>query len=312
MIDADSRAPLTTLMLLRGWEEYARTGRQLSERSVHLYSRMLTALMADLKVELHEVTEEMLLAWLSPPEDGGTGRRRGQRPNGGGDGWNRTARLRALRHFYGWAVRRGHVPQDPTLMLTNPRPRKMRPRWIEKADILAILQAARTMSDRRVAPTLALMYYTGCRVGSLAGARREDVDLAKGELYWRVAKRGITYTSPLSDKALMAARRLIELADYTPPGGLRKNTLVGVGEERIRQWLTEACHRAKVKRVTPHQFRHSFGTHLATDPSVDIRTWVELMGHSNPGQFTRYAGVDRTGLRGALGNVDVDDDGWFG
>lgn len=286
-VSDDADRGRSTIALLQRWGDYAVTAAGLKEETALRYSRVLTAMASDLKTELADVSEEQLIGWLST---------RG----GGGRGWNREVRIRAIRHFFAWAARRGILERDPSLELKIGKRPRPKPRWIDPPDITAILEAASGMPDERVGPTLALMCFTGCRVGSLCGALVDDVDLERRELHWRKAKKDVTYTSPLNDEAMVAVRRLIALRDYAPYAGVRRITLVGVGEERVRQWLTEACDRAQVKRVTPHQFRHSFGTAIATNPDIDIRSWVALMGHSGPGEFTRYAGTNRGRLHEAV------------
>lgn len=282
----------SSMTLLRDWSDWAIASRSLGENSVAQYRRVLVRLSADLTLDLIDVDEPMLVRWINETA---------------GSVWNRNLRLKALRSFYGWAQRRGFIEENPTKELGIGRRLKSKPRGIAKPDLILILKAAGEMEDPRVGPVLTLLYYTGARIGSLAGCLREDVDLEAGEIWWRRAKAGKSYSSPLTGPALAAAIRLIELRDYVPTRGTRRPTLVGVGEERIRQWLHEACDLAHVKRVTPHQFRHSFATALATDPRVDIRTWVELMGHSGPAEFNRYAGASRTRMREALSHLDLED-----
>lgn len=270
--------------LLRSWSEYA-MAHGLSDGDVAQYRRIILAFQSDLMVELAQATEEAIVSWLG---------------NGPSGKWGRETRSRALRHFYGWASHHKHLPRDPTRALIVGRKRPGQPREIEKVDIGKILSAAREMEDPRVAPALTLLYLTGVRVGSLAGASPEDVDLVGRKIYWRAAKRNRTYTSPLNDEALEAARTLVELGDYHPFTASRRPTLIGVGEERVRQWLKAACDSAQVKRVSPGQFRHAFATAIANDPNVEVQTWVELMGHSGPDEFGKYADERRMRLHAAV------------
>lgn len=201
-------APANGLVLLRAWSTWAVASAALADNTLLQYRRILVALMADLMTDLPDVTEAMIVEWLSAAA--GT--------------WTRQLRVKALRSFYGWAYRRGHVDEDPTAELGIGRRPRSRPRGIAKPELAGILAAAASMEDPRVAPTLALLYYTGARVGSLAGARREDVDLEAGELWW---DRAIEETTKAGPKA--GPRRVSRQGDVLAATAL--DEVAGVGDD---------------------------------------------------------------------------------
>lgn len=54
------------------------------------------------------------------------------------------------------------------------------------------------------------------------------------------------------------------------------------------KWLREACQSAKIKDVSWHSLRHTFGSRLAM-AGVPLRHIAELMGHSSMQVTMRYA-----------------------
>ena len=68
--------------------------------------------------------------------------------------------------------------------------------------------------------------------------------------------------------------------------------------------LTRACKAARLRRVTCHALRHSFGSNLV-QAGVDLYTVCRLMGHSSVAMTQRYAHLSEDGLRASARKLDT-------
>lgn len=281
---ADGEKALGVLALLGLWDTYLDVSGSANPRTRRAYKRAIVNAMADTLTDLRLWSEDDVVAYLTTFDP--KGQMRGQV-------------LRALKSFYGWAEPRGHVPLDPTARLRVKRPKLMPAPSLSRDDLETFLTAAE-QSDPRARPCMEFMYATGARIGSMVALRPADLHLGEDpHVTFAVAKGDKPYRVPLGPRAISAASRLLELADYSPKmANGRRETLVGVGENTIRNWFTEASDRSGIA-ARPHLMRHTFATRLAEN-GTDVRTWIELMNHSDASQFRRYAAASDSNLREAV------------
>lgn len=276
--------PLGTFELLRRWQTYLEVSGEAALSTRRQYRRYMVAFLADTLIELADVDEDVIVAYLAElPERGEM----------------RTQTLKALKSLYRFAHVRELVPQavDPAARLRIRRRVPGPVHALEPDELDRLLAAAETV-DPRARPALELAYATGARLASLCAIMPADV--VGSRLILRETKGDRPYDVPLGDRGRRAAARLLELIDYVPPtAGSRRPTLVGVGPGRVWQWTNAAAIRAGLK-ASPHTLRRTFGTRLAENPDVDVRSWVELMGHADGSQLRRYAKVSDTRLRAAV------------
>jgi integrase len=143
--------------------------------------------------------------------------------------------------------------------------------------------------------TAMLILATGARIGSVVALQVSDVDFDHAEISFRETKNDRPYTLPLGRRGMLACRQLVHISANNPTAS---GALVGVGPERVRQWLHAAEQEAHLPRVWPHLLRHSFATDTArrTDPE----TWRRLMNHADLSQWPRYVGGDQGRMREAV------------
>ena len=130
----------------------------------------------------------------------------------------------------------------------------------------------------------------------------EDVDLGSRRIYWRVAKFDDPYDSPLSDRAAWAAGELLELRDWHPARAKRRPTLVGVGPQRIYQWVQSSGEFAGLHFWT-HRLRHEFAHRVANDPQVPPFVASRLLNHHDTRLLDVYADPDEDLKRLAVANL---------
>ncbi len=249
-------------------------------KTIRQYRYWLLRFAADTLIDPWDAAEDDLVAYLAALPATGSARH---------------AVLQAMKSYWRWAGPRAER-SDPTARLAVRRPRSAKAPQIETTDLRAIVRAAFHREPRR-GWTILLAFSTGIRVGSLVAIRPEDVDLGRGLLWIRQAKAGRTYEVPLEHLGRCAASWLVADARACD-----RDTLVGVGEEQVRNWMRQARLSAGVgDRVWPHLLRHSFATQLArvTDPE----TWRVAMNHVDLSNYPRYVHTEPDRIRAAVGQV---------
>lgn len=210
-------------------------------------------------------------------------------------------RFSALRTFYKFLVRRGHLEASPIRNLTLPKLPKRLPRFLTVRQLEVLLEAplkplkapARQGPGRpiersaclRDAAILETIYSCGLRISELCGLRAEDINW--NEQLVRVRGKGKKERQvPIGAPALQA----IQLYwDQFPeaPFGPRPVFLPTTGEPKPigprilqlrlkRHLITAGLDPA----ITPHKLRHSYATHML-DAGADLRSVQELLGHAH-------------------------------
>jgi integrase/recombinase XerC len=216
-------------------------------------------------------------------------------------------RSAAVRVFFAWAQRTGRVPEDPSLRLASARTPVHLPTVLDVEPAARMLEVARTRADDgdpihlRDWAALELLYATGARVGEVAGADVDDVDLAQRTL--RVlGKGGKERVVPFGVPAGRALREWLATGrpglamDGSGPAlflGRRGNR---VDQRQLRAASHDVARLAGVADVAPHALRHSAATHLLEGGS-DLRSVQEVLGHSSLATTQRYTHVSAERLR---------------
>ncbi|GAA2728304.1 tyrosine recombinase XerC [Cellulomonas aerilata] len=216
-------------------------------------------------------------------------------------------RSAAVRVFFAWAQRTGRVSQDPSLRLASARIPAHLPTVLDVEPAARMLEAARTRADDgdpihlRDWAALELLYATGARVGEIAGADVDDVDLDQRTL--RVLGKGgkervVPFGVPAARavRAWLATGRPRLAVDGSGPAlflGRRGNR---ADQRQLRSASHDVARSAGVADIAPHALRHSAATHLLAGGS-DLRSVQEVLGHSSLATTQRYTHVSAERLR---------------
>jgi integrase/recombinase XerC len=214
-------------------------------------------------------------------------------------------KVSALRRYFAWAERVGHVAHDPSRGLSAPRGDGRLPRVLNQHELTTLLDdpgpvgeadaPARRSRDDAI---LELLYGSGLRVGELCALGPTDLDLDRGRaLVW--GKGGKQRAVPLSEPAVAALRAWCE--------GPRRSAVAGASDpdalflnQRGRRLTPRDVRRILDRRAEspthPHALRHTFATHLL-DGGADLRAVQELLGHADLATTQRYTHVSRERLR---------------
>jgi integrase/recombinase XerC len=234
--------------------------------------------------------------------------------------------LAAIRSWFKWLARAGHVEQNVASLVATPRLPKHLPRVpsIEQmARVVDQVSADAASWPARDAAILELLYGCGIRNAELTGLNLEDIHWANEAILVKGKGQKQRYV-PLGDAAARALRTYISersaklaAAGGTAVGAVAGGTTHGTtsGSKRFTPALfvnlqlrgldkpgsdarltTRSVGRI-VKRIAmmrglsadvhPHTLRHAFGTHLLEE-GADLRAIQELLGHERLSTTQRY------------------------
>jgi integrase/recombinase XerC len=217
--------------------------------------------------------------------------------------------LAAIRSWFKWLARAGHIAQNAASLVATPRLPKHLPRVPSIEQLNRVVDSVRGEAaswparDRAI---LEMLYGCGIRNAELVGLNLEDIHWANEAILVRGKGQKQRYV-PLGDTAAAALRgylaersaRLAAVNDQmeskTPAlfVNLQLRGIARGGEARL---TTRSVGRI-VKRIAilgglssdvhPHTLRHAFGTHLLEE-GADLRAIQELLGHERLSTTQRY------------------------
>jgi len=215
--------------------------------------------------------------------------------------------ITTLRNFYAFLLQNGVLQQDPMIALVLPKQWQSLPKYLNKEDLQAILEAPdrATPLGQRDGAMLELLYAAGLRVSELCQARLSDVELNLGFL--RVTGKGNKQRLvPMGEPAARAIRDWLESGR---PRLLRRRaspylfvTARGTCMTRQCFWklLGDYGRQAGIRRpLTPHVIRHTFATHLL-EGGADLRSVQVMLGHADISTTQIYTHVARSRLRSTI------------
>jgi integrase/recombinase XerC len=222
--------------------------------------------------------------------------------------------LAAIRSWFKWLARTGHVEQNPASLVATPRLPKHLPRVpsIEQmnrvVDSVGEDAASWPARDKAI---LEMLYGCGIRNAELTGLNLDDIHWANEAILVRGKGQKQRYV-PLGDAAAQAIRTYLgeraallaafarEKGASTPastPALFVNLQLRGLDKARGQARLTTRSVGRIVKRIAilrglsadvhPHTLRHAFGTHLLEE-GADLRAIQELLGHERLSTTQRY------------------------
>jgi site-specific recombinase XerD len=183
-----------------------------------------------------------------------------------------------------------------------PRIRQTLPDILSMDEVAALLSAIKPIMHRMV---VMATYGAGLRISEACALRTGDIDSKRGLIHVRDGKRGRDRYVILSPRLLRYLREYWRLtrppAEYLFPGTRPEQH---VEPSIIRKAVKRAAHEVGLhKRVTPHQLRHAFATHLL-EAGTDIRVIQVLLGHGSIRSTARYTRVSATHVASVTSPLD--------
>ncbi len=214
--------------------------------------------------------------------------------------------LAAIRSWFRWLARAGHVEHNTASLVSTPRLPKHLPRVpsIEQmnrvVDTVSEDAASWPARDKAI---MELLYGCGMRNAELTGLNLEDIHWANEAILVR-GKGQKQRLVPLGDAAAIALRAYLAERDArlavinrTTPAVIINLQMRGLARAGGEARLTTRSVGRIVKRIAilrglssdvhPHTLRHAFGTHLLEE-GADLRAIQELLGHERLSTTQRY------------------------
>lgn len=202
-----------------------------------------------------------------------------------------TARkLAALRSFYKFLVKRGHLSTNPVMAVRTPKQEKKLPKFLEYEQVKKLIETPPTDNwlgarDRAIMETL---YSTGVRVSELVGLNIDDVDFLSEVLHIR-GKGKKERLTPIGSSALQAIQHYMEFRNKRAQSNGNFDSKVLFVNKHGKRLSTRSVRRKMDKylkiagldpSISPHTLRHSFATHMLNN-GADLRSVQELLGHQS-------------------------------
>lgn len=267
--------------VLAAFLRHVRVERALSEHTVRAYRRTLVDLASFLETRhqtLQAATRLDLRAWLFQVGNGKASS-------------TRARHVAAVRTFYRWMLREGHVEVSVAADLQAPKVGRRLPHVLSAEGAAEVVDAPLSARDKAL---LEVLYGGGLRVSEASGLDWPDVDQAQGRLLVRHAKGGKQRIVPIGPPAMAAL--VVLLGEGALEGPVFLNTRGSRMQPRsMRRAVKAAGLVVGEGGLHPHALRHSYATHLL-DHGADLRGIQELLGHANLSTTQRYTHVSTQSL----------------
>ncbi|MGC2399536.1 MAG: tyrosine-type recombinase/integrase [Acidobacteriaceae bacterium] len=207
--------------------------------------------------------------------------------------------LAAIRSWFRWMAKLGHVSSNPAALVATPKLPKRLPRVPSIEQMNQLVDSASSQESaawpERDRVIFELLYGCGIRNAELVGLNLNDIHWA-GEVILVRGKGRKQRFVPLGDAASEAIRAYLPSRAAKLAGKANEALLLNLQMRGTGRLTTRSVGRI-VKRVSlakglpaeihPHTLRHAFGTHMLAE-GADLRAIQELLGHERLSTTQRY------------------------
>ncbi|MGZ8951376.1 MAG: tyrosine recombinase XerC [Methylobacter sp.] len=205
--------------------------------------------------------------------------------------------LSAIRSFYNYLLKQGHVSINPAQHIQAPKQARKLPKTLDVDQLSGLLEAgASSPLEIRDLAMFELFYSSGLRLSELSALDLTDLDLPDSTLTVRIGKGGKSRVLPIGSKAVTAIKNWLQqravTTAATEPALFVSTRGTRLGQRSIELRLEQWCKKKGIaEHIHPHMLRHSFASHLL-ESSQDLRAVQELLGHSNISTTQIYTHLD--------------------
>lgn len=209
-------------------------------------------------------------------------------------------RLSASRNFFAYLLRENQVRNNPVNDVRAPKAPKKLPKTLDVDAMMQLLnmqgEGPQFLRDKAM---MELLYSSGLRLSELVSLDMGNIDF--NECLVRVLGKGNkTRIIPVGTQAMSAlAKWLVVRPDWLKADTPEEHVAVFISNRGKR--ISHRNVQARVKHwarkqgldgtLHPHQFRHSFASHVLQS-SGDLRAVQELLGHADISTTQIYTHLD--------------------
>jgi len=212
-------------------------------------------------------------------------------------------KLVSVRLFFGFLVREGALPHNPTANLVSLKKPRRLPRLLPVETLLEAVRLPNIATPQGVRDRaiLEMFYGSGLRRQELVDLNVTALDFANQQIRVR-GKRARERVVPMGRALRLALLEWLRVREaMVEPKDSEALFLDSRGRrmsaaqvyKAVRRYLTQVTSRDKAH---PHVLRHSFATHLL-DAGADLMAVKELLGHSSLSTTQIYTHVTAERLK---------------
>lgn len=286
---------------IKGFEEYLRLEKGLSQNSINAYINDISKLQGFLKSNFKGLTPQKVklnhlksfVEWLNE---------RGVSPR------TQARTISGIKSFYKYLLIEEKINSDPTALLESPKIGRKLPDILSIEEIDALIDAIdiEKPEGQRNKAILETLYSCGLRVSELVNLKISNVYFDQGyiKIEGKAKKERLV---PMSERAVTEIKKYLDGYRKTLKIASQASDILflnrrGQKLSRVMIFTIIKNLASKIniqKKISPHTFRHSFATHLI-DGGADLRAVQEMLGHESILTTEIYTHLDREYLKDTI------------
>ena len=203
-------------------------------------------------------------------------------------------RVRFIRSFFKWAAEEGHIQNNISVSIKEPKVKDRTPKYLTEEEIEILRNACKSDLERVI---FELLYSTGCRIGELTPLNKDDIDWQENRIRI-MGKGGYPRTVYFTDTCKEWLLKYIEgRRDKDPALIVTERVPHRMSIDQVRYILKRIAKRTGTMNVIyPHKLRHSFATHML-NRGASIEVIRQLLGHHDLNSTLLYANLTEVGKK---------------